>query len=223
MPVVTLGAWERPDSALLETLREAPSGNVSDAAGREVGIPPSIRPLTSAATLCGTALTVDCGRGSNLGVWAALEHVRAGDVLVLATHDERQRAVIGDLLAGYARNAGCAGIVTDGMVRDVEALDAMGLPVFAHGATPVGPSKEGPAAVGLPVTLGGRRIESGDAILGDRDGLVHVPRARLPGMAEALRGIAAREAAMMREIEDGATVPSKAGEVLGTVRLVRPG
>jgi len=80
---------------------------------------------------------VENGRIGNLGVWAALEHVKPGDVLVIATGDARERAVIGDLLAGFAFNSGAVAIVTDGMIRDKEQLDVFRKPVFAGGVCPL--------------------------------------------------------------------------------------
>lgn len=220
-PIVTIGTFERPDPKLLDPFRDMPSGNVSDAAGRVVGIPSSIKPVTRAFRFCGTAVTVDTGRGTNLGVWAAFEHVRPGDVLVIATHDSRERAVVGDLLAGFLFNAGVAAIVTDGMVRDAEELDAMDKPVFAHGITPVGPAKDGAVSVGLPVTLGIQRIASGDVIVGDRDGVVVVPQDKLASATEALAEIAEREASMMAQVKAGETAPKQAATVLGIAKVVR--
>ena len=150
-----------------------------------------------------------------------MEHVRPGDVLVIATHDSRDRAVVGDLLAGFIFNAGAAAIVTDGMVRDVEEIDAYGKPVFAQGATPVGPSKDGAVSVGLPVTLGNQVVSSGDLIVGDRDGTVVVPKAKLVGSIEALAEIAERESGMMAQVKAGATVPEQAATVLGAASITR--
>ena len=45
--------------------------------------------------------------------------------------------------------------MTDGMVRDIEGLEAVGIPVFARGLTPNAPHRDGPGAIGEPVTLGG--------------------------------------------------------------------
>ncbi len=50
-------------------------------------------------------------------------------------------AVTGDLLIGVARNRGAAGFVTDGLVRDLDDLETVGLPVFAMGVTPNSPQQ----------------------------------------------------------------------------------
>lgn len=213
--------WTRPDPTLVEPFRGAPSGNVSDAAGRIADIPNAIKAITGAQHFCGTALTVENGRTGNLGVWAALEHVRPGDVLVIATGDARERAVIGDLLAGFAFNGGAVAIVTDGMVRDREQLDAFGKPVFAGGITPVGPVGEGNVGVGVPITLGEQQICSGDVIMGDADGVVVVPQSMLAVAAKELAAIAEREGGMEAQIKAGATVPEQTAALLAAFTTTR--
>ena len=114
---------------------------------------------------------------------AALAESKAGDVLVVATGGYVGAAVTGDLLMYVARNRGVAGFVTDGLVRDLEDLETVGLPVFALGVTPNSPQRRGPGSVGLPIVCGGVTVASGDVVVGDRDGVVVVPRARMIGDA----------------------------------------
>ena len=213
--------WTRAQPNLIDPFRSAPSGNVSDAAGRIAYLPNTIKAVTTAKNFCGSALTIDNGRTGNLGVWAALEHVRPGDVLVIATGDARERAVIGDLLAGFAFNGGAVAIVTDGMIRDCEQLDAFGKPVFAGGITPVGPVGEGNVGVGVPITLGEQQVRSGDLIMGDADGVVVVPKEKLATAAQELDAIAVKEAGMETQIKVGGTVPDQAAAVLAPFSITR--
>ena len=213
--------WERADRTLVECFRDAPTGNVSDAAGRVVGLPYAIKPITSAYRFCGTALTIDNGRTGNLGVWAALEHVRPGDVLIIATGDARERAVIGDLLAGFAFNSGAVAVVTDGMIRDQETLEHFGKPVFAGGITPAGPIGEGPCSVGKPITLGSQVVCSGDLVVGDLDGVVVVPQAKLASSVGALTKITEKERAMEDQVKAGGKVPAEAAAILAATEITR--
>lgn len=219
-PQITINkSWERADRTLVECFRDAPTGNVSDAGGRVVGLPTAIKPVTSAFRFCGTALTVDNGRTGNLGVWAALEHVRPGDVLVIATGEARERAVIGDLLAGFAFNSGAVAVVTDGMIRDVETLENFGKPVFAGGVTPAGPIGDGTCTVGLPITLGSHVISSGDLIVGDLDGVVAIPQAKLASSVGALTKITEKERGMEDQVKAGDKTPQEAVAVLGAAHI----
>jgi 4-hydroxy-4-methyl-2-oxoglutarate aldolase len=212
-------SWERPDKALVERFRGRPTGNVSDAAGRAGALAPNIKPVTPERRFVGPALTVDCGRHDNLAFWAALESVQPGDVMVVATHDHPGCAVVGDLLVAFARNRGAVAVVTDGMVRDAEGLIEVGLPVFAAGIRPSGPTKRGPGSVGLAVWIGGQRVEPGDMVVGDADGVVVVPRAMIARAAEEVEAIAEKEAAMEADGRAGKPYPGNADAVLGSVTI----
>ena len=109
----------------------------------------------------------------------------------------------GDLLLGVARNRGAAGFVTDGLVRDLDDLETLGLPVFAMGVTPNSPQRRGPGSVGLPIVCGGVAVASGDVVVGDRDGVVVVPRARMAETLESLEPRQGLEAATLERVRGG--------------------
>ena len=161
-----------------------------------------IKPLVG-RSLLGVALTCDCGPVDNLAFMAALAECRPGDVLVVATGGYVGAAVTGDLLIGVARNRGAAGFVTDGLVRDLDDLETVGLPVFAMGVTPNSPQRRGPGAVGLPIVCGGVTVASGDVVVGDRDGVVVVPRERITVTLESLEHVKAIEAATLERVRGG--------------------
>lgn len=219
-PIITVKRnWQRPDPTLLGRFRDRPSGNVSDAAGRGGALAPNIKPVTPERRFVGSALTIDCGRHDNLAFWAALESVQPGDVMMVATHDHVGCAVVGDLIISFARNRGAVAVVTDGMVRDAEALIEIGVPVFAAGIRPSGPTKRGPGSVGLPVWIGGQRVESGDMVVGDSDGVVVVPRAMVETAAGEIEQIAAKEAAMEEDGRGGQQYPRNIDAFLGGVTI----
>jgi 4-hydroxy-4-methyl-2-oxoglutarate aldolase len=200
--------WPRPSPAELAAFREAPTGWVVDAQGRRGALHHGIRVLTRASRILGTALPVWSRGRDNLAPYAALAFARPGDVLVVATEDYEAASVAGDILLGMARNAGIAGLVTDGVVRDVPGLDAVGIPVFARGVSPNSPQKDGPGTIGLPVVLGGLAVGPGDLVLADGDGVVVVPRAGLGAVAAALEEVRAKEAQMDAAVQSGATQPA---------------
>ena len=121
-------------------------------------------------------MTCHCGPADNLAVFGALDAATSGDIIVAATDGFVGTAVTGDLVLGMARNKGLAGFVTDGLVRDVVGIEAVGLPVYCAGITPNSPARNGPGTVGFPVVMGGVAIAPGDILVGDRDGIVVVPR-----------------------------------------------
>ena len=122
----------------------------------------------------------------------------------------------GDLLIGVARNRGAAGFVTDGLVRDLDDLETIGLPIYAMGVTPNSPQRRGPGSVGLPIVCGGVSVASGDVVVGDRDGVVVVPRARI---SETLESSRARQSRRGRDAGTGASGiegPARRGSCVAT-------
>ncbi|TRW95331.1 RraA family protein [Paracoccus sp. M683] len=107
-------------------------------------------------------------------------------VLVLATGGFRGGAVTGGLLADELAQVSCAGLVTDGLVRDVGELDQIGLPIRAAGAIPLNGARRfcltgWNAPVQMPAPEGGTiTVHPGDVVLGDRDGTVIVPQQAAP-------------------------------------------
>lgn len=206
--------FPRPTEAALEPFRDAPTGWVADAQGRRGAICHRIRPLTKTARFVGTALTVQSRPADNLAPYAALKFARPGDVLMVATDDCETAAVMGDVLLGMARNAGIVAAITDGLVRDIAGIEAVGIPAFARGLTPNSPFKDGPGSIGLPVALGGVLVHPGDLVVGDEDGVVVVPRGKLAATAAALKAISQKEVAMDAAVAGGAGYPTWLDDVL---------
>jgi 4-hydroxy-4-methyl-2-oxoglutarate aldolase len=199
--------FSRPAEALVKRLARAPTGWVVDANGRRGALDYRIRALTSAKKFCGVALTVWTRACDNLSPYAAIQYAKPGDVLVIATDGYEQASVTGDVMVGMAKNQGISAVVTDGLVRDIEGLNAVGIPVCARGLSPNSPQKDGPGAIGLPVSLGGVAVNAGDVILGDQDGVVVVAREALEEVAAALAEIEVKEARMDALVRDGARLP----------------
>ena len=216
-------ALNRPDPAEIAPFRDAPTGWVVDAQGRRGALPHWIRPLTRATRAVGTALTVRSRPRDNLAPYVALRFARPGDVLVVQTDAYTEASVLGDILFGMARNAGVVAVVTDGMGRDIEGLNAVGLPLFAQGLTPNSPHKDGPGEIGGRVTLGGVAIETGDLIVTDADGVTVVPRADLARVAAELPAIAAKEAAMEASVRAGTACPDWVEAFVASPRFERIG
>jgi 4-hydroxy-4-methyl-2-oxoglutarate aldolase len=199
--------FRRPATALVDRLRGVPTGWIVDANGRRGALDYRIRPLTAAKRFCGVALTVYSRPRDNLAPYAAIEHAQAGDVMVVSTEAYEEASVVGDVLLGMARNQGIGALVTDGMVRDIDGLNAVGIPVFARGLSPNSPHKDGPGTIGLPISLGGVAVDAGDVIVGDQDGVVVVARESLETVIAALAEVRAKEEKMEKLVAGGAKVP----------------
>ncbi|MBG6086142.1 methyltransferase [Actinomadura viridis] len=198
--VLVAPGWDRAAPAETRRLGEVPAANVGDALERMTVMDGGIRLFTERAALLGNALTVHVRSGDNLAVHRALDEARPGDVLVVNGHGDLTRALVGDLIGEIMVNAGVTGAVVDGAVRDVGALSAMGLAVYARAVTPAGPFKDGPGTVGAPVAVGGVVVAAGDVLVGDADGVVVVPRQRVREVVDAVDAIGEREEALRQRI-----------------------
>lgn len=199
--------FERPPEATLIAFQGAQTGHVVDAMGRRGALDIAIRPLTSATAFVGTALTVWTVPRDNLAPYAALKFAKPGDILVIATGGDDQSAIMGDIALGMAKNSGIAAVVTDGLVRDIAGLEAVGIPVFARGLSPNSPFKNGPGEIGGRIAIGRVAIQAGDIIVGDQDGVVAVPRADASAVLKQLEAVREKERGMEAAVASGAKYP----------------
>ena len=212
--------FSRPDAATLAALRGLPTGFAVDAMDGRGALAAAIKPLPDTPpALCGVALTCEAGPADNLAVFTAMAVAQPGDVIVAAVVAFAATAVTGDLLMGMMRNRGVAGFVTDGMVRDIAGIVAVGLPCFCAGVTPNSPVRNGPGTVGLPVVVGGVAAESGDVVIGDADGVVIVPRAAFAAVTARLAAIRRAEAELDARVKGGLTIPEWLDEFVASGRI----
>lgn len=158
-------------------------------------VDPSVRSMIADVRMAGPAFTV-LAEDDHLPVMSALADAAPGDVLVIATNGG-SRAVFGELFATEARRRGLAGIVADGLCRDLRGLRDIGLPVFARGTTPRSGTTVSRAAAGATVDCGGVSVRPGDIVLGDDDGLLIAAAERIAGALETAELIGRSERAIL--------------------------
>ena len=193
----------RPGARLLGAFRGAPTGFVTDAYNGAGCLEHTIKPLAPEMACCGPALTAKCAPGDILAAMAILDYARKGDVIVIASGGDLSAAKIGDLWLHWARRIGVAGVVCDGLVRDVKGLLAARVPVFARGVTPNSGFKTGPGEINSEVACGGVAIRPGDIVVGDRDGVVAVPLPQAEAVAAQLKLVREKEAEAERKLKRG--------------------
>jgi RraA family protein len=153
------------------------TADVSDLAGGEVAMDARIRAMWRGARLAGPAFTVQTPPGEHPAVQRALDAAAPGEVIVIDGGAFIGRALWGDKMSSRASERGIAGLVVDGAVRDVAEVERLAFPVFAIASVPTGPRTDHDGELGGAITCGGRRVEPGDLVVGDDDGVVVVPRA----------------------------------------------
>ena len=163
-------------------------------------VDPAIRPLTANVRICGPAYTV-VAAGEFLSVLWAIGEAAPGDVLVIQAGGSAL-AALGELLATEAHRRRLGGIVVDGYVRDRTGLPPE-LPLWARGTVPMAGRSDVAPRVGGPVVCGGVRVEPGQLVLADDDGIVIAPREQLEACLERAAEIERVEAAVLRGILGG--------------------
>ncbi len=190
--------------AHIAALRDIPVAALSDNMHRNIGsfgLHPYHRP--GPHTMAGTAVTVRSRGGDNLTLLRAFEFCRPGDVIVIDADGDIRNAVIGGILSFYAAKIGTVGVVLDGAIRDLAEVRARDFPVYARGVTHRGPYKDGPGEINVPVSVGGMRVNPGDIVVGDQDGLMSFSPDDAEWLIEKARAHLGTEAATISAMTEG--------------------
>ncbi|MCI0756348.1 RraA family protein [Roseomonas vastitatis] len=188
------------DPALIERAAALPVANIGDVMNRMQAMRGGFRAFGGQRSVVGHAVTVRVRAGDNLMLHRVIDLAQPGDVVVCDGGGDLSIAVAGDLMIGHATRRGLAALIIDGAVRDIDNLGKMDIGVWACGATPAGPYKDGPGEIGYPVSCGGQVVMPGDLIAADEDGVVVIPR------ADAAAVIAAAEAHAAKEVQATAAI-----------------
>lgn len=146
-------------------------------------LPQSIRPLIPGKTICGPVWTVSghvdesADEHQTLLEWTGiLSKAPSGHIVVMQPNDSRV-AHMGELSSETLKYRGIKGYVVDGGVRDSEFIIDIGFQVYHRYFTPLDVVGYWlPDGFDVPIVIGGVEIYPGDYLLGDRDGIVIVPK-----------------------------------------------
>lgn len=205
-------------AAARQKLFSAVIGDVMDKLGflRQF-LPPQIQPLRDNMVVIGRAMTVleadyfsESGSGQNalsaqpFGLMlAALDDLKRHEVYVCTGASPRY-ALWGELMSTRALKCGAAGAIVDGYSRDTRGVWALNFPVFSRGRYAQDQGPRGKVIdYRVPIEMDGIRIEPGDIVFGDLDGVCVVPRKAeadvFMGAFEKARG----EKAVKKALENG--------------------
>ena len=219
------------DALLFNTVRErlftAVIGDVMDAAGlRRQFLPPNIRALVPDTVIVGRAMPVleaDCHSDTSTHaapfglMFDALDDLKPGEIYV-CTGSSPTYALWGGLMSTRARKLGCHGAVLDGFHRDTREILSVGFPVFSTGSYAQDQRVRGRVIdYRCPIEFAnGCRVEPGDLLVGDIDGVLVVPRAREQEIiAAALDKVTGEE-----RVRDSILAGQRAGDIFAATGIM---
>jgi regulator of RNase E activity RraA len=142
------------------------------------------------------------GAAASQGMLDAIDAAKPGSVYVMVVEDGLDYAGMGGLMATAMRYRGFAGAVVDASVRDTPQIRKLQFPVFSRGVVPSTTINHYRfAGVNIPVTCAGVRVNPGDIISADEDGVVVVPKARAADVLKKAQELDNTEHTMLPFIE----------------------
>lgn len=197
--------FDRSEQKLVDLFKDLPVANIDDALGRMSAVNQDIRPMNE-VKLLGTAFTVKVAQGDNLYFHKALDLAQPGDVIVIDSMGSKDRAIFGELMAGYCRLRGINGIITDGPIRDYDDIASYDdMSVYANGVVPNGPYKNGPGEIGTVISFGGQVVRPGDIIVGDKDGIVVIKPEEAEELAKKVEEVHKKESGIIETMKKDGT------------------
>lgn len=197
---------------LIEGFRTVEVASVADAMeqlyGQRAYMAHEMRPVIT-AKFAGPAVTVlmkkeehKDGANASGGMLDAIDAAAAGSVYVMVLEDGADYAGIGGLMATAMKYRGLAGAVIDASVRDTPQIRKLQFPVFSRGVAPSTTINHYRfAGSNVPVTCAGVRVNAGDIVVADEDGVAVVPRARAKDVLKKAQELDDTEHRMLPFIE----------------------
>ncbi len=189
---------------IITILKKVSTANTSDALHRG-GVLEGIKSVTMGIKLLGRAVTVRTYPGDWAKTVEAIDIAGTGEVIVIDSGGVPP-AVWGELASESAVQKKLAGVVIDGAIRDAAEIRKLKFPAFSRLITPNAGEPKGYGEINIPVNAGGVRIEPGDFILGDDDGVVAIPASRAVEFVNRAMDVLEKENRIRKEIRDGGTL-----------------
>ena len=189
---------------LLHRLGRLSTTSLVDASPTLRILPPRLRPVVPGRHLVGRVVTARANRDL-MSVIHALRESGPGDVLVVDAGGD-DRAVAGELFGTEALRRGLAGLVILGRSRDTATLAGLPLPIWSTGSAPNAYAAKSLPETGITLSLDGVRVDPGELVIGDDDGLVVGSESEFGAAVDGAEAIETREKGLQARMLDGASL-----------------
>lgn len=137
----------------------------------------------------------------------AVEEIPAGHVLVMDCRLDASAASAGSILATRLQVRGCAGVVTDGGLRDAEEIAKLDMPSFcARPSAPTNLTRHQALDLNVPIGCGGVAVFPNDIAVGDGDGVIIIPAELADEIAAEAKGMEKYEAWVVDQVKSGVSI-----------------
>lgn len=164
---------------------------------------PAIQCVIDGIRVTGRALTISLPGNDGTALPHALSRASPGDILVIERPDDDRHACWGAVMTAAALARGVAAVILGGYVTDIGSIRSAGLPVWCRGRSPVTTKLNGRGYVGGAVVCGGIKVENGDVVLADENGVCILPPADARVVAREALAIQAKEPGIIARLENG--------------------
>ena len=187
-----------------EVLARVSTANLSDAFHHRPCLQ-GLAPVVPGAKLVGPVLTVRTAPGDFAKSVEAVDRAEPGQVIAIDAGGVGP-AIWGELASESARQKQVAGVVIDGAIRDTEEIRRLGFPAFARVTCSHAGYPKGLGEIGSPIRLCGQEVQPDDWLVGDDDGVMHLPGRRVVELANRAQDVLEAENRMRAEIREGRTL-----------------
>ncbi len=196
---------KRGPAEIKEVFEQVSTPNISDAMHREPCMKGIIPLTTSGKKIVGKALTVKTVDGDWAKPVEAIDKANEDQIIVIDA-DGGKTAVWGELASWSCKQKGIQGVVIDGAVRDVGDIEDIDFPVFAKYRASNAGEPKGYGALEDDIVCGGRKVRTGDWIVGDDSGVMVIPKEESIQIANRALDVMEKENRVRQEIKEGRTL-----------------
>ena len=198
----------KTEAATRKRLLALKSALLSDALGKTGAMDHDMKGFSARCAMAGPASTLRVHPADILMVAKAVSMCAKGRVLVIDGQGELNTALWGSITTVGARRKGLAGVVIDGAIRDLDGIRRDPFPVFARAVVPNAGGAEYRGEFDVPIQCAGVVVNPGDWIVGDQDGVVVIPAARLMDAIKAAERLKKIEKQIVRAVRAGKDLAS---------------